>query len=240
MKRTLIFTLTILATGLSFAAENRPALRKPYLEKPRAPELRYGVEEGIEAMGEKIASGIEKAPQAIDSVSAMLDKAPDVVEKVVSTAEKLNPRKSHVYLRMNMTETTPGKRGPFVPGIGVGFRRVAGHSAIDFSAGYTSGKSHGRKSELITLPKLGYLYYLTPIQDRSFYAGPALAFGRVKTIQGNRFQGLIPSASVGYELSRKANMLSFFQLDVSWPLIAAKARGPLPGPIAELAFGAGF
>jgi hypothetical protein len=117
-----------------------------------------------------------------------------------------------------------------------------GDAAVDFSFGYNGGRgySHHGKREFITLPKISYLYYFTPIQNQSFYIGPALALGRVVRGKENRFEGLIPSASLGYEISRRANMLSFFQFDLSVPVIAANLKGQMPRPIAEFSFGAGF
>jgi hypothetical protein len=243
MKKIWILLLTLLAAGLSYGAENSAdqLIRRRAVEK--GPSRVYELhKEDQESMGEKIASGIEKAPQVIDSVSAMLDKAPEITQKISTAVENLSPKTSHIYLRMNVMEPNMGHRKAILPGFSLGYRRAVGNAAVDFSVGYNKGRgaAHQGKSEFITLPKISYLYYVTPIQNQSFYIGPAIALGRIVKGPDNRFEGLIPSASIGYEISRRANMLSFFQLDVSVPLVAANLKGHMPKPIAELAFGAGF
>lgn len=161
--------------------------------------------------------------------------------KIIHPADKVAAKQSHLYLRLNIADPNPGNRRPLMPGLGLGYRKMSGNSALDFSAGYSQriGSHHG-KSEWITLPKMSYLYYLSPLKAQSVYVGPGIAYGRIRRDQGTRFQGLIPGASVGYEISRKANLLSFLQLDVNLPVIATKRRGHLPGLVAEFAFGAGF
>jgi hypothetical protein len=243
MKKIWILLLTLLAAGLSFGAENSAdqLIRRRAVEKgpSRVTQPRYVVEEST---SEKIASGIEKAPQVLDSLSAMLDKAPEAAQKISVAAENLSTKKSHIYLRMNVMEPNLGHGKAVLPGFGLGYRRTVGSAAVDFSFGYSKGRgaAHHGKSEFITLPKISYLYYFSPILNQSFYVGPAIALGRIVRGPENRFEGLIPSASIGIEISRRANLLSFFQLDVSMPVIAANLKGHMPGPIAELAFGAGF
>ncbi len=231
MKRVFIITLTIFAAGYSFSGENYRKNGPVHVSQAQYKPLPT----------EKIGLGLRRTPQPGDSISAILDKAPNSSVKVVSSTETIAAKQSHLYLRLNVTEPNPGNRRPLMPGLGLGFRKMSGSSALDFSAAYSKrkGKHHG-KSEWITLPKMSYLYYFSPVQTQSVYAGPGVAYGRIKRHAGDRFQGLIPSASIGYEISRKANLLSFLQLDVSLPLIATKRRGHLPGLMAEFAFGAGF
>jgi hypothetical protein len=243
MKKTCVLLLTLLAAGLSHGAENSAdqLIRRRAVEKgpSRTSEARYPRQESA---SEKIASGIEKAPQVIDSVSAMLDKAPEAAQKIAAASENLFTKKSHIYLRMNVMEPNIGTRKSIFPGFGLGYRRAVGNAAVDLSLGYSKGKgtAHHGKSEFITLPKLSYLYYISPVENQSFYIGPAIALGRIVRGPENRFEGLIPSASIGFEISRRANLLSFFQLDVSAPVVAATLKGHMPKPIAEFAFGAGF
>lgn len=172
--------------------------------------------------------------------AAIMERAPEAAQKLANAAENLALKKSNIYVRMNVLEPNVQRTRSPVPGIGIGFRRTMGSSAVDFSAAYSRGASHHRRVEMITLPKISYLYYFSPLGGQSLYAGPAMAFGRVKSTAGHLFEGLIPSASIGFELSRRASMLSFLQLDVSLPLVASRLRGPLPGVVAEFAFGAGF
>lgn len=157
----------------------------------------------------------------------------------IDPKETVSPKQSHLYLRLNVTEPNPGNRRPIVPGLGLGYRKVSGSSALDFSAGYSQRRHHG-KTEYITLPKMSYLYYFAPIETQSLYIGPGIAYGRIKNKGKSRFEGFIPSATLGYEITRRSNMLTFLQLDMSVPVLGTKMRGPLPGLIAEFAFGAGF
>jgi len=254
MKRILTITLTLLVAALGYTTENPTSHLIQGNPQDHVPsyvisDLNYGGKTG------KVAPRIEKTPQAplrVEKVektvqapapiSVIYEQTPIPAEKILVAEEVLSVRQSHIYLRMNVMEPNPGSRRPPIPGLGAGYRRTVGKSAIDISAGYSKGRSgsHHPKSELITLPKIGYLFYFSPIQAQSFYVGPAFALGRIRSTAGNRFEGLIAGASVGYEMSRRSNMLSFFQLDVSLPAIPSKLTGKMPGVIAEFAFGAGF
>ena len=167
-------------------------------------------------------------------------------EKKLAISEKTSLNKSYTYLRMGVTDTYPTNSVQIVPGLGLGYRLSAGDGALDLSANYTRGKglTGEETSYFYTLPKATYLHYLAPTKGQSVYAGAGLAFGGMKNKEGTKFQGLIPSATVGYEMNRKTNFRSFVQLDVSQPAIAAnltKAEGKgFPGPIAEISVGAGF
>lgn len=157
----------------------------------------------------------------------------------VATKEKISLSRGHVYVRLNVAEPNRLHQHPIIPGVGIGYRKVEGSFALDFSGGYSQKRYHG-KTEFISLPKMSYLYYFSPLEAQSLYVGPGIGYGRIKERGHLRFEGLIPSASVGYELSRKAGMLAFFQLDLSLPSFPTRHRGPLPGMAAEFAFGAGF
>ncbi len=250
MKKTNIITLMLLVTGLGFGTENLDNFadaynrRRPVQREPTtALEIQLNRKDQEKSTGEKIASGVdktlEKAPQVIDTVSQVLEKAPQVVEKIGQTMEKFSPKQSHFYLRMNVMEPNAKKRQPLIPGMSVGFRRAVSNAAFDISAEYYKSTAVGKK-ELIVLPKLAYFYFLSPSKSPGIYVGPSIAYGRIKSSPGNRFEGLIPGASIGLETSRGANVLTFFQVDVNLPIIPAKATGPLPGVMAEFAFGAGF
>lgn len=241
MKTKCVLTLLTLVAGFSFAAEfpeNLQTRRRP-VEKQVVPLSQYRTD-NQGSIEEKVAAGIEKIPQVVDTVSSMLEQAPKVAQQVMNVADQFAPTKSHIYFRMNVMEQNPRGVRSMIPGMGIGYRRSVGSSAIDFSASYSRENVEHKRSELITLPKVSYLYYLSPMQSQSLYLGPAIALGRIKSSLGSHFEGLIPSVSLGYEISRKTNLLSFFQFDMSLPLIAAKSRGPLPGLMAEFSFGAGF
>jgi hypothetical protein len=254
MKRILITTVGILIAGLCFSAEPIHTVRKNILEYDPAliTEAQALEKGGVKAMGEKIVTGIDTNPHVTDSFPAVTVKQPVVVEKAPPAilekapiaVEVLVPKKANFYVRMNVMEQNldyrKGYRDSPIPGFGLGYRREVGNAAVDFSAGYSAGRRHGGSSELINMAKVAYFYYLAPTRAQSFYVGPGVAYGRVKTNEGARFEGLIPSASIGYEMSRRGSILSFFQLDVSLPAVPSKIKGALPGAIAELAFGAGF
>ncbi len=59
--------------------------------------------------------------------------------------------------------------------------------------------------------------------------------------EDQKFTGLIPHLTLGFELLRTTILTSFIELNLSQPVIPQYFRGDSkPGPIAELSFGAGF
>src|SRR3990167_1154640 len=129
-----------------------------------------------------------------------------------------------LYLRMGIADTYPAENPHVIPGLGLGYRINAGAGALDFSANYTQGtglKGEQKRTFFYTLPKVAYLHYLTPSGAQSLYAGGGLAFGGLKNKEDTRFTGLIPNATLGYEMSRKSPLRTFIQLDVSQPAVAA-------------------
>jgi len=150
--------------------------------------------------------------------------------------------KSFVYLKMSAVDSHPTSSFQVVPGLGIGYRLKSGSSAFDFSASYMKGFGHKGEKEAFfyTLPKVSYLYYLTPNEDLSLYAGIGTAWGKVKTKDERTFEGVIPSATVGYEINRKGSWGSFVELNVSQPAIAKQASDKWVGPIAEVSVGGGF
>lgn len=161
------------------------------------------------------------------------------LEKKASPVEK---NRSYTYLRMGALDTYPDDSVQIIPGLGLGYRLNTGNGALDLSANYTRGKGlKGKETAYYyTLPKAAYLHYLTPANNQSLYAGAGLAFGGMKNKKGDKFTGLVPNATLGYEMNRDSNFRSFIQLDVSQPALAAETKGTFPGPIAEISLGAGF
>ena len=151
---------------------------------------------------------------------------------------------SFTYLRMGVTDSYPADSVQVVPGLGLGYRMNVGSGAVDLSANYTRGNKEG--AYFYTVPKASYFQYLTPKKNQSLYAGAGLAYGGLKSKSGTEFQGLVPSATLGFEMNRKSNWHSFAQFDVSQPALTFNSKTILgtpdtyPGPIAELSFGAGF
>lgn len=203
-----------------------------------------------------------KIATAFLTIAASLGFAQEVLPEVrtnllektsmISIDEKIMPKKSFGYLRMGVSDTQLDKLNKkdieVLPGFGVGYRLVAGSSAIDLSASFNRRKSiadEGKEETIhYTVPKADYLYYFSANSNTSFYAGAGFAWGGVETkkINGdkNTFIGLIPNVALGYELNRSGTIRSFAQLDVSQPAIAAVKEGAFPKAFAELSVGAGF
>lgn len=162
----------------------------------------------------------------------------------VTIGEKVTPKKSFTYLRMGITDTRATHKPQAIPGLGLGYRLTADKAAIDISASYTGEYSRIRDAaeshHYATFPKLNYLRYLKADENTSMYVGGGLAWGSLRTRNGNQFLGLIPNLALGVEMNRLANWRTFLQFDVSKPAIAASQTGGMPGPIAELSLGAGF
>jgi hypothetical protein len=164
------------------------------------------------------------------------------VEKKFSLDEKVAPSKSYTYLRMGVTDSYPVDSLEAIPNFGVGYRMsISENSAIDFSASYMRGTGLNTDATetayYYTLPKVGYMHYY-----KDFYAEGGIAAAALKTTDGDKFQGLVPSLAIGYEINRggKNNVRSFVQAEVSQPALAATRSGDFPGPLAEVSVGLGF
>lgn len=211
-----------------------------------------------------IAAAFGFAQEAIPEVLPTLAQL-EVTPSMPSIHEKVSSYKSFGYLRMGVSDTKLRETDINVlPGFGVGYRLVAGSSAIDLSASFNQMKRISDNLEEstfhYTLPKVSYLYYLNAKSNNSLYAGLGLAWGGVSLkkdrdtveigedgslvlkneYEKDSFIGLIPNVAIGYELNRNGILRSFIQLDVSQPAIAASKEGAFPKAFAELAFGAGF
>ncbi|MES2272887.1 MAG: hypothetical protein V4487_01690 [Chlamydiota bacterium] len=159
--------------------------------------------------------------------------------------EMVSNKKSFVYLRMGVSDSHPTDSVKVLPGMGLGYRLIAGASALDLSATgnrYITRDAEGEKktTHFYTLPKANYLYYISPAKNNSLYVGGGLAWGGLKTKDDREFTGIISNAAVGYEMNRSSTVRSFVQLDVSQPAVAAVQKNAFPGPFAEFSVGAGF
>ncbi len=81
--------------------------------------------------------------------------------------------------------------------------------------------------------------YLFTDEFQSFYAGGGLAWGGVVSYD-QVFYGIVPSATLGFEMFRKSNTLAFSELCINQPALAVAHEGKFPGPIIELTLGMGF
>ncbi|MBS0626319.1 MAG: hypothetical protein JSS32_09740 [Verrucomicrobia bacterium] len=171
----------------------------------------------------------------------------DIPEMKKNALETTTAKSGFTYLRMGVADTQAHQvpeftQGFFTPGLGLGYRAEMGPSAIDVSASYTYGYAEDKedRSYYYTLPKVSYYRFMTPETKSSFYYGAGLAWGGMKNKAKSEFIGIVPSATVGYEMNRKSDWRSFMQLDVSQPALAAMKSGDFPGPMAEFSIGFGY
>ena len=152
------------------------------------------------------------------------------------------PKPGFAYFRFAAGESTPASSVQIVPGLGVGYRMTMGTGAIDLSANYSSAKGWKGESNSFfwTLPKASYIYYLSSESSQSAYGGIGLAWGGLHTKDDRKFEGVIPSATLGVEFFRKSPFHTFAEVNVSQPAIARTVSDQFPGPLAEFSIGAGF
>lgn len=159
--------------------------------------------------------------------------------------ETPKPKEGFFYVRFTAAEKDLVRPDSLLPGLGLGYRRLAGNGAADISF---SGIGRGEKHKGVaswTAPKASYIHYLQPDQEKTAYLGAGLAWGGVdekdldKQIS-RHFIGIIPSATVGYEFLHKTSVLGFAELNISQPAVSVYKKGSFPGPIAEASVGVGF
>lgn len=149
-------------------------------------------------------------------------------------------KKGFFYVRFTAVEGDLSNAGSVLPGLGFGYRRLAGNGAADISISGIGRKEHRNSRYMWSAPKASYLHYLQPDEKKSVYLGGGLAWGGISNKRGDNFIGIIPSVTVGYEFTHKASFLGFGEFTISQPSIAVYRKGPLSGPIAELSMGIGF
>ena len=143
------------------------------------------------------------------------------------------------YVRFAAAEDLPFQTDSLIPGLGLGYRRLTKNGAFDISIsgiGYAEGSDH---RIFWNFPKTAYYHYFTPDEFQSFYAGGGLAWGGVVSYD-QVFYGIVPSATLGFEMFRKSNTLAFSELCINQPALAVAHEGKFPGPIIELTLGMGF
>ncbi len=160
----------------------------------------------------------------------------------------VSPKQGFFYVRFTAGEHDMARATSPVPGLGLGYRRLAGDGTADISVSGIGISEHRKSRYFWTAPKASYYHYLQPNADKSFYLGGGLAWGglggRSEDSEGHTvrrdFVGIIPSATVGYEFAHKQSFLGFTEFSVSQPALAVSHKGSFPGPIAELSAGIGF
>lgn len=129
------------------------------------------------------------------------------------------------------------------PGCTVGYRKALDNAAIDVSATYSQqNSSHDQLSYFITAPKVTYLYYLQD-NDQSPYAGVGLAGGALNKDGKDKFVGIMPHITLGYELGRSQTWCSFLAFTAYQPLLPVNpvhSIKHLPGPFGDMMVGIGF
>jgi hypothetical protein len=178
---------------------------------------------------------------AIGVLSAFaIERPPHLTEVATVTAgsKMINPREGYIYIRFLTADADILQVNAVTPGLGLGYRRMVGDGAVDMSIS-GNGSDRFRKAYW-TFPKASYLHYLTADKEQSFYAGGGIAWGGVHNKKGKNFVGLIPHATVGYEILHKSSALGFTEMTLSQPAISLYHEGQFSGPIVELSVGTGF
>lgn len=198
----------------------------------------------------KLMSALFTAASAVgfaaDPIAATNDLPLEVKQNLVDSKMERN---WFGYMRMGLADSRPTDVKQVLPGLGLGLRYALPVGAIDISASYTGVEAFQDEANtyFYTLPRVSYFYYATPAKQQSFYAGAGLAYGGLKGDNDASFTGIVPSATLGYEMNRHENWRSFVQLDVSQPAVATSTTNPYTklasadlGPIAEFSVGFGY
>jgi len=186
------------------------------------------------------ALGFAEEPALIQQ---QLPTTTDVLRVPPNTQIEISSKRDwFLYVKMIAADSYPEKVADFIPGFGLGFRFAQGNHGLDISSTGVRGHgwSKGTRNYFWSFPKASYLYYFSPAQQQSFYAGGGLAWGGIDTKDGTSFLGISSNAVLGLEMFRKAAFRTFVELNVNQPTIARSATGPFPGPVAEISVGAGF
>src|SRR3989344_3263399 len=171
-------------------------------------------------------------------ISSAFADEPAIFPYDLTSAPQLPPQETLVskqgffYVRFATAEGDLTRIGSILPGLGIGYRRLAGNGAADISISGI-GRHERKKGEIFwTAPKASYIHYLQPDSQRSAYVGGGLAWGGIDT-KDHHFIGLIPTGTVGYEFAHQSAILGFAELNLSQPAVAVYRKGVFPGPIAE-------
>ena len=148
-------------------------------------------------------------------------------------------REGFVYVRFAAAESDLIHRSPLYPGLGIGYRRLAGDGAADISVSGIGHAERRRDRFVWTAPKVAYIRYFDPNATKSAYVGGGLAWGGVDAPE-NHFIGIIPNITAGYEFVRKTSFLGFSELTISQPALSVVRKGSFPGPCVEFSTGIGF
>lgn len=196
-------------------------------------------------MKKKLATALFSIATALFADEALIEQPSAALPQIEVTpvVEKLSTTSSYGYVRLGVADNDAIHTVQTIPSLGIGYRYAVTSAVIDLSATYT--REPGDANFSYTVPNISYLRYFSPAKEQSFYYGVGLAWGGMRQDGIDTFQGLIPSATVGYELNRDTSWRSFVQLVVSQPAVIVAAWdvysvSNLPAPLAEVSFGLGF
>jgi hypothetical protein len=211
---------------------------------------------------------MKKTLTLLMTTAAVLGFAQDTTLNMNAEAQKNDT----IYMKVGVNESKlPKNDENMMPGLGLGYRTSSGHHGLDVSVEGNVREIRNLAQERVTnyaytLPKVNYLFVLSPKSANSLYAGAGLAIGGIKqtTIvdgqeavinaedqkevtpaiaaseKNQEFHGLIPTAVVGYEFNRTGALKTFVQLDVSQPALAVRKDGDFFTPKVALSAGIGF
>lgn len=176
----------------------------------------------------------DPAPIIPSSTETTLNIAPEF--KLAEKDKTPIAKSAFFYFRFAAAEK---EMDSVLPGLGIGYRRLAGNGAADISINGIGRAQKRNDCFFWSAPKASYIHYLQPNKQRSFYAGGGLAWGGFAS-KTQSFIGIIPSLTGGYEFLRKNTVLGFTELNISQPALAVYKEGTSPGPIVEYTVGMGF
>ena len=185
----------------------------------------------------KIVFGTLMALIGVVSADPIADVPPVNLKIGPSISVEKNNKQGFVYVQFSAADNIVTNPESILPGLGIGYRRLAGNGAADISV---NGIGRiGSKWGSWTFPRASYIHYIQPNAEKSAYVGGGLGWGGVSA-KSRPFIGLMPNATLGYEFARREAVLGFAELTVTQPAIPAYQTGAFPGPVAELKTGIGF
>ncbi len=180
-----------------------------------------------------LVSTIAFANETIDPIT------PNVLIDPQTRLQDIQGEKNgYFYVRFSTAEGDLAHAAAPVPGIGLGYRRIAGNGAADISIN-GQGSDYHKSQVFWTAPKVSYLHYFTPEAEKTAYLGGGLAWGGLANEKCD-FVGIIPSVTAGYEFAHNQEFLSFSELTISQPAVPVMDGKSFPGPQVELSAGIGF
>ncbi len=211
---------------------------------------------------------MKKTLTLLMTTAVVLGFAQDTTLRLTNEEQK----NSTIYMKVGVNESNlPKNDENMMPGLGLGYRTATGHHGVDVTVEGNAREIHNLAHERVTnfaytLPKVNYLFVLSPKSNSSLYAGAGLALGGIQQTtvvdakeavineedkteispavaafeKYQEFHGLIPTAVVGYEFNRNGAVKTFVQVDVSQPAIAVRKEGDFFTPKVALSAGIGF